>query len=182
MCAILILDIYASAAPTLPSTFWKSPPDILKALQIVLSGGNRPAQFALENLATVPDFAPAHFYGDTAPLKLSSQLFDLFEIMGSPSATSTTTMRCQSAVLKMDAFGWTAQDIDLLPFGLALPLREAIRVCQFEAPENWPPTAYELIRRPDLTKQLDGSKSTDSRQRVSARALLAVGRNRCTFC
>lgn len=56
----------------------------------------------------------------------------------------------------MDQLGWTLEDIGRLTFGIALPLREALRLCQLEAPENWRPSAYELISRPDLAKQIGG--------------------------
>ena len=41
-------------------------------------------------------------------------------------------------------------------FGVALPIWEAVRLCQLEAPENWPEGAYKIIRRDDLARQVGG--------------------------
>ena len=36
-------------------------------------------------------------------------------------------------------------DIDCLPFGIALPLREALHSCREQPPADWPPEGYSLI-------------------------------------
>jgi anaphase-promoting complex subunit 1 len=42
---------------------------------------------------------------------------------------------------------FSLDDIDRLPFGVALPLREALRSSRHSPPSNWPTAAYHLIGR-----------------------------------
>jgi len=48
-------------------------------------------------------------------------------------------------IFEMVKFGFTSKDLESLPFGIAVPLREAIRKCQENPPEDWPEEAYILI-------------------------------------
>jgi hypothetical protein len=50
------------------------------------------------------------------------------------------------------------KDVDCLPFGVALPLREAIRSCRATPPSSWGAEAYALIGREDLAQQFTGRK------------------------
>ncbi len=60
------------------------------------------------------------------------------------------------------------QDLEDIPYGIALPFREALRACRYfllytityqtygvryDPPDNWPVEAYVLIGREDLAKQ-----------------------------
>ncbi|CAB4461982.1 unnamed protein product [Rhizophagus irregularis] len=58
----------------------------------------------------------------------------------------------KAMIFEMVKFGFTSKDIESLPFGIALPLREAIRKCKENPPEDWPEAAYILIGREDLAK------------------------------
>ena len=40
---------------------------------------------------------------------------------------------------------WTLADLDTLPWGVALPLRQAIQHCRASPPTDWPQAAYLLI-------------------------------------
>lgn len=78
----------------------------------------------------------------------------------------------------MDELGWDLEKLDEVAFGVVLPLREAIRVCQLEAPEGWTPRAYELIRRSDLARQIRGRARVPTREGVGAGML---GKVRCVM-
>lgn len=54
----------------------------------------------------------------------------------------------KAMIFEMVKFGFTSKDIESLPFGIALPLREAIRKCKENPPEDWPEAAYILIGMP----------------------------------
>jgi anaphase-promoting complex subunit 1 len=55
--------------------------------------------------------------------------------------------------------GLTQKDIEVLPFGVALPLQEAIAKCRVNPPSDWPVSAYTLIGRDDIAVQF--SANTD---------------------
>ncbi|CAG8436254.1 8034_t:CDS:2 [Ambispora gerdemannii] len=62
-----------------------------------------------------------------------------------------------SMILKMVQEGFKLKDVDALPFGIALPLREAIRKCRMRPPNDWPGDAYILIGREDLAELISGN-------------------------
>lgn len=49
--------------------------------------------------------------------------------------------------------GFTLEDVERVPFGKALPLREALRSCRSSPPGDWPPPAYALVGRPDIAQR-----------------------------
>ncbi|XP_031572163.1 anaphase-promoting complex subunit 1-like [Actinia tenebrosa] len=62
--------------------------------------------------------------------------------------------RCQTAAEKVVVFmaenDFTSKDLDRLPFGVGLPIREAIHMCSQKPPCELSHTAYTLIGREDL--------------------------------
>jgi anaphase-promoting complex subunit 1 len=52
----------------------------------------------------------------------------------------------------MIQMGFTNEELDDVPFGIAIPIREALRVCQMNPPSSWPVSAYTLLGRKDLAK------------------------------
>ncbi|CAG8664779.1 1739_t:CDS:2, partial [Cetraspora pellucida] len=58
----------------------------------------------------------------------------------------------KSIILEIVNIGYTINDIDALPCGIALPLREAIRKCRENPPNDWPGEAYILVGREDLAE------------------------------
>ena len=57
-----------------------------------------------------------------------------------------------SAVLKMTQMGWTVDDVNSLPAGVALPLKHALYLCQLHPATDWPDQTYRLINRRDMAK------------------------------
>jgi anaphase-promoting complex subunit 1 len=51
----------------------------------------------------------------------------------------------KAMISEMVKLGFTNKHIESLPFGIAVPLREAIRKCKDNPPEDWPEEAYILI-------------------------------------
>ncbi|CAL4136333.1 unnamed protein product [Meganyctiphanes norvegica] len=56
----------------------------------------------------------------------------------------------EKIVLLTNQLGLTVRDIDLLAPGVSLLLMNAQHMCRMNPPQDWPPSAYHLIRRPDL--------------------------------
>lgn len=56
----------------------------------------------------------------------------------------------QKVVLGMVTAGITPAELECLPIGMALPLRESIWSCRHNPPLDWPAAAYVLIGREDL--------------------------------
>ena len=50
--------------------------------------------------------------------------------------------------------GWTLADLDSLPAGVALPLRQAIQHCRSAPPTGWPREAYVLVGRNDIAARM----------------------------
>lgn len=51
----------------------------------------------------------------------------------------------QRVVLELVKRRWTLAQLDSLPFGVALPLRQALHQCRSSPPGDWPREAYVLI-------------------------------------
>jgi anaphase-promoting complex subunit 1 len=115
----------------------------------------------LNAIAALFSYEPSHFYGLVDPLRATTQMMSIYEALSNANDTSTASTRAQKAVRQVHQLDWKLDDINRLVFGVALPLREAIRLCQLESPENWPPEAYNLIRRPDLARQ-NGGKAVET--------------------
>lgn len=93
--------------------------------------------------------------------------YDVVPVLSCVNAGTLTYLSCYSAevaeavALAMSSEEFTLHDLECLPIGLALPLREALRVCRYNPPNNWPTSAYELISRDDLAYQ-QGNCTTSS--------------------
>lgn len=51
------------------------------------------------------------------------------------------------------SLGFTLRDLESLPFGVALPIRDAIYHCRQQPASDWPEAVCLLIGRQDLSKQ-----------------------------
>lgn len=112
--------------------------------------------FYLSFIASSFDIRPSYYYGFVNPLSNLTNILSIYSLLApvSVNLVNTGLERAQLAVLAMNNLGWTIETIAKFAFGIGLPLREAIRLCQIDTPENWPQDAYELVRRPDLAKQM----------------------------
>ncbi|GAA5900848.1 hypothetical protein JCM8208_004626 [Rhodotorula glutinis] len=167
----MTLDDVVCGPETHPGQLPASPPDILSHLAMLLAAKSpSPAPFDLGAFAVQLGLAASGYYGSTsAPFALTSQVLALYTHLDQPSSSTASASsssnphvhaRAHRAVLAMHSFGWTQRTLAVrLGFAVGLPLREAVRTCQLEAPDGWPSGAYELIARPDLARQVDGGLS-----------------------
>lgn len=120
---------------------------------------------SFESVATLFDYSPSFFYGMVDPLRTTVELLSVYETLSITADGTSVSARAQKAVLQLFQLGWKLEDVGRLVVGISLPLREAIRLSQLESPDDWPPEAYELIRRPDLARQ-NGGKAVERHKHV----------------
>ncbi|ELK26073.1 Anaphase-promoting complex subunit 1 [Myotis davidii] len=72
-----------------------------------------------------------------------------FSFRHSPSVSSLA----ERLVVWMANVGFTLRDLETLPFGIALPIRDAIYHCREQPAADWPEAVCLLIGRQDLSKQ-----------------------------
>jgi hypothetical protein len=56
----------------------------------------------------------------------------------------------ETVVARMVADGFTRERLQTLPFGVSLPLQQALRDCRAHPPGSWPAAAHALVGRDDL--------------------------------
>lgn len=86
-------------------------------------------------------------------------------------ASGSSSCSEELVVLAMVGEKFGLQQVDLLPFGVSLPLRHALDKCRESPPSDWPAAAYVLLGREDLawshlscsskSKELDPQTSTN---------------------
>ncbi|XP_069625312.1 anaphase-promoting complex subunit 1 isoform X3 [Ranitomeya imitator] len=67
--------------------------------------------------------------------------------------TPTVSSLAEKLVVWMTNIGFSLQDLESLPFGVALSIRHAIYQCRQEPASDWPEAVCILIGRQDLSKQ-----------------------------
>uniref|UniRef100_A0A2K6THS6 Anaphase-promoting complex subunit 1 n=1 Tax=Saimiri boliviensis boliviensis TaxID=39432 RepID=A0A2K6THS6_SAIBB len=67
-------------------------------------------------------------------------------------STSVSSL-AEKLVVWMTNVGFTLRDLETLPFGVALPIRDAIYHCREQPASDWPEAVCLLIGRQDLSKQ-----------------------------
>uniref|UniRef100_A0A8C8SQU8 Anaphase-promoting complex subunit 1 n=1 Tax=Pelusios castaneus TaxID=367368 RepID=A0A8C8SQU8_9SAUR len=67
-------------------------------------------------------------------------------------STSVSNL-AEKLVVWMTSVGFTLRDLESLPFGVALPIRDAIYHCREQPASDWPEAVCLLIGRQDLSKQ-----------------------------
>ncbi|KAK2502624.1 hypothetical protein MC885_016599, partial [Smutsia gigantea] len=72
-----------------------------------------------------------------------------FSFRHSPSVSNLA----ERLVVWMTNVGFTLRDLETLPFGIALPIRDAIYHCREQPASAWPEAVCVLIGRQDLSKQ-----------------------------
>ncbi|GAA5951186.1 hypothetical protein JCM10213_003604 [Rhodosporidiobolus nylandii] len=150
-----------------------TPPDLLAHLSALLSGCTpSPPLLSLPGIASHVSLPPpSNFYGPAAPVPLTAHILSLYNSLTSPSSSSSsTTTRAHSTVAQLYTLLTSGQlpPLSDLAVGVALPLREAVRMSQLDPPEpgsraaeraGWVRGTYELVGRADLARQLGSSAS-----------------------
>ena len=117
----------------------------------------RPVQFVrIADIAPALSSTSSNFYGTAKdPCSLATDLISVYDALQSNAEPRPSALDCAAkVVLALDRLGWTTLDIDAITFSFAMPLREVLRMCQANPPDDWPLGAYELVGRPDIAHQL----------------------------
>ncbi|PLW23072.1 hypothetical protein PCASD_10528 [Puccinia coronata f. sp. avenae] len=88
------------------------------------------------------------FYGGPESCQRTKRITRLYRILFKPD--QNLLQAAQSVLMEIDRFGWGLDDLDDLWFGIAVPLKEALRHCQYRAPQGLSARCYQLMGRPDL--------------------------------
>ncbi len=65
---------------------------------------------------------------------------------------NTFSKRAENTISRLVRSNYRQDYLNLLPVGIAAPLREATRTCQLVPPLQWPLIAYELVGRNDISE------------------------------
>ncbi|XP_059145256.1 anaphase-promoting complex subunit 1-like isoform X2 [Physella acuta] len=109
----------------------------------VLVNEGLPAEISVEKC--LKKVAPAGHRAPTADTSLSFSLSKSFRM-------SLASSQAEKLVLTMTELDLTQRDIDCLPVGISVPMREACLICRSQPPSDWPQSAYILIGRQDLSE------------------------------
>lgn len=128
-------DIYATLYGRINNPDWDAPDT--PTFQLIYPSGTRPS------------FA----YGSIDPLSRTHHLNVIYRSLARGKDDGNTRKRAEAA-LRLMATSGAPQDtiMEHLPFGLALPLREAARTCQLSPAGDWTVEAYRIIGREDLAE------------------------------
>ncbi|TKS85950.1 Anaphase-promoting complex subunit 1 [Collichthys lucidus] len=74
-------------------------------------------------------------------------------VLSSVKVTFSSGSLAEQLVVWLTSEGFTLKDLESVPFGVALPIREAIYRCREQPCSNWSEEVCLLIGRQDLTKQ-----------------------------
>lgn len=120
-------------------------PDLIDHLERIRAGVPSPfdAVFSLPTQEVEPGF-----YGVHDACLRSKQITSLYHLLFRNAKAAHDLPK--ALLLQMDRFGWTRDDLDDIPWTMALPLREVLRDGQIGAPMALSESAYDLINRPDL--------------------------------
>nr|ASF90226.1 hypothetical protein SPAR01883 [Bartheletia paradoxa] len=135
------------------SSLLGSPSDILSDLAFILSGHST-SRPRLCDIGRQFGFQPAASLSTVSPCWRTLRLQLVYDVLAESDEHSTAQQRAEKAVVEMVRLGMTREELNRVPFGVVLPLREALRSCQLNPPGNWEPEAYSLVERPDLAKQV----------------------------
>lgn len=161
-------DILSTGPTTVASSLPTSPVSISNMLMgSLLASSPSPPIHDISSIAKNHGLVPSLFYGHLDTCHRTRTLIAIYSRL-SPSGTSieSPSVRSRNAVLTMYARGWGREQLEKVVFGIALPIWEAVRLCQLDAPEYWPEGAYEIIRRDDLARQVGGKIASGVEKRV----------------
>lgn len=85
-----------------------------------------------------------------SPAELSARVVRYFQCLYSGESDITYEARAESALLAMVEDGFSRVDLEALPFGVAIPLQDALISCRQNPKPSWPYRAFVLIGREDL--------------------------------
>ena len=130
----VVLDLHPTSAAPLGV-----PPDIYRWVHEAVSNGVAPLYPTLSSLRQIylPEFAADLVPHGGEGLTNTEQVCSIYRALIQRGA--------QAAVFAMVDRGISAETLDCWPDGVALPLREALRVCRADPPTGWHKEAYFLL-------------------------------------
>lgn len=141
------------ACDTSPLDRFAEPPDILHCLARRLVIPSK----AFVSPQTCLDIPSSSELGSPKPCRrteLVCAIYDHLSIRSSGRVSNQDVIACSSAaVLFMVQREVTAEWLADLPFGLAMPIHEMMKVCQNNPGKDWSPDVYAIIGRADLATQ-----------------------------
>ncbi|KAH9056800.1 hypothetical protein EDB87DRAFT_1579082 [Lactarius vividus] len=102
-------------------------------------------------LASQFKLSPSYAYGRLEPLAYMRQLTLIYRCLADKTVEDSRK-RAENAMHLMVSHQIGLAFFNLLPLGLAAPLREAARSCQLAPGQDWPAAAYEFVGRNDLAE------------------------------
>ena len=107
--------------------------------------------YDIRKLASQFKLSPSYAYGRLEPLAYLRQLTLIYRCLADKTVEDSRK-RAENAMHLMVSHQIGLAFFNLLPLGLAAPLREAARSCQLAPGQDWPAAAYEFIGRNDLAE------------------------------
>lgn len=99
----------------------------------------------LNNILKDPSYIENTPYPNLNSCVLSSNIVSFYKILSKGGISAI-----QELVLHIVQRKFSLHDLTLLPYGISLPIWEALRATRSNPPNNWSPQAYILIGREDL--------------------------------
>ena len=107
--------------------------------------------YDIRKLSSQFKLIPSYAYGKLEPLAYLRQLTLIYQCLADKTVEDSRK-RAENAMHLMVSHKVGLGFLNLLPIGLAAPLREAARTCQLAPGQDWPAAAYEFVGRNDLAE------------------------------
>jgi anaphase-promoting complex subunit 1 len=107
--------------------------------------------YDIRKLSSQFKLIPSYAYGRLEPLAYLRQLTLIYQCLADKTVEDSRK-RAENAMHLMVSHKVGLGFLNLLPIGLAAPLREAARTCQLAPGQDWPAAAYEFVGRNDLAE------------------------------
>lgn len=96
-----------------------------------------------------------------SPFEFSRRLINYYECLHTTGRNLDKASKSEAIVLAMVRDNFHRADLDSLPFGVALPLQDALWVCRQSPKLSWPLKAFALIGREDLFGSVSPNHASD---------------------
>ena len=107
--------------------------------------------YDIRKLASQFKLSPSYAYGRLEPLTYLRQLTLIYRCLADKTVEDSRK-RAENAMHLMVNHRIGPAFLNVLPLGLAAPLRETARTCQLAPGQDWLAAAYELVGRNDLAE------------------------------
>jgi anaphase-promoting complex subunit 1 len=107
--------------------------------------------YDIRKLSSQFKLSPSYAYGRLEPLAYLRQLTLIYQCLADKTVDDSRK-RAENAMHLMVSHQIGLGFLNLLPIGLAAPLREAARICQLAPGQDWLAAEYEFVGRNDLAE------------------------------